>query len=495
MLMFTKIVSQLSLSPSAAQMLTFYARRLAAEKVTRTFSAIAAVLVVMLQFATIAAPPAPVNAASPNDIIYAGFVSKDDLLNSYDGSAELQKLYGYFGISRQDIVNTKKIQINSKDHSLQSIGRDQHASSDKQITVGSHTYWSRYLYTWDTGANVKNGSTYDVLQGYSSKYNSYFAIMFHCGNVVFKTLPPKPTPPPPPKPTPKPTPTPTPTPKAATLACLKLDADSYSGTAPLTVRFTGLGAATGDSIDDYIFDLGDSSLVHKTTGSVVHTYQNPGKFIAHLQIHGKSGKTTAVSASCSFTVDVLPVPAAFTKHKTAVNLTQNIDATTKPAQPGDQIRYTLTTKNIGGAASNYVVTEHLDDVLEYASVSDPAGGRLQDGVMSWPATIIKPGETLTKTFTVTIKNPIPATPVGVSDKFSYDLHLDNVYGDAIRISLQPPLAKQVEAASTSLPDTGSGTATIIVLIVSALTLFFYFRNRQLIAEVKLLRGEFQGGSM
>lgn len=493
--MFARIVSQLSLSPSAAQQLTFYARRLAAERVTRTFSAIAAVLVVMLQFATIAAPPTPVNAASPNDIIYGGFVSKDDLLNRYDGSAELQKLYDYFGITRQDIADSKKIQINSKDHSLQSIGRVQHASADRQINIGSHTYWARGLYTWDTGANVNTGSTYDVLQGYSSKYNSYFAIMFHCGNIVFKTLPPKPTPPPPPKPTPKPTPSPTPTPKTASLACLKLDADSYSGTAPLTIRFTGLGAASGDSIDDYIFDFGDQNLVHKTTGSVVHVYQNPGKFIAHLQVHGHSGKTTAISDACSFTVNVLPVPAAFTKHKTAVNLTQNIDATTKPALPGDQIRYTLTTKNIGGAAANYVVTEHLDDVLEYSNVSDPGGGHLTDGVMSWPATVIKPGAVLTNTFTVTVKNPIPATPVGVSDKYSYDLHLDNVYGDAIRISLQPPLAKQVEAASTNLPDTGAGTATLIVLVVSALTLFFYFRNRQLIAEIKLLRGEFQGGSM
>ncbi|HEY2003599.1 MAG TPA: PKD domain-containing protein [Candidatus Saccharimonadia bacterium] len=499
--MFTKIVSQLSLSPSAAAQLTFYARRLAAERVTRTFSAIAAVLIVGLQFATIAAPPTPVNAASPSDIIYGGFVSKDDLLNRFDGSSELQNLYDYFGISRQDIVSSKQIQVNSTDRSLQSLGRVQHNSSDKQITVGSHTYWAHYLYVFDTGANIKTGSYYDVLQGYSSKYHSYFAIMFRCGNLIFKTLPPTPTPPPPPKPSPtptpkpSPTPSPTPTPKVATLDCVKLDADTLNGTAPLTVRFTGLGAATGDSIDDYIFDFGDSQLGHNSTGSMVHVYQNPGKFIAHLQVHGKSGKTTAVSTACSYTVTVNAIPAAFTKHKTAINLTQNIDATTKPAQPGDQIRYTLTTKNTGGESANYVVTEHLEDVLEYATVSNPAGGHLSDGVMIWPATVIKPGDSLVKTFVVTIKDPIPDTPVGVSDKYSYDLQLDNVYGDAIHISLEKPLAKQVEAASTNLPDTGSGTATFIVLSVSALTLYFYFRNRQLATEIKLLRGEFQGGQL
>src|ERR1017187_4822907 len=123
--MFKRIISQLSLSPSAATQLVFYARRLKAESVTRTFSAIAAVLIIGLQFATIIAPPSPSNAASPNDIIYGGFVSKDDLLNHYDGSAELKSLYNYFGISRQDVVNSKVTNINSTDHSLNSLGRIQ----------------------------------------------------------------------------------------------------------------------------------------------------------------------------------------------------------------------------------------------------------------------------------------------------------------------------------------------------------------------------------
>jgi len=91
--MFKKIVSQLSLSPSAVSQLTFYAKRLKQERITRSFSAVAAVLIVGLQFATILAPPTASNAASPGDIIYGGVVSKDDLLNKYDASAELKALY------------------------------------------------------------------------------------------------------------------------------------------------------------------------------------------------------------------------------------------------------------------------------------------------------------------------------------------------------------------------------------------------------------------
>src|ERR1035437_1942439 len=116
--MFKKIVSQLSLSPSAVTQLMFYSRRLKQERVTRTFSAIAAVLLVGLQFAVIAAPPTAANAASPNDIILGGFVSKNDLLNRYDSSSELQSLYTRFSITRADIQASTQGNINSKDKTL-----------------------------------------------------------------------------------------------------------------------------------------------------------------------------------------------------------------------------------------------------------------------------------------------------------------------------------------------------------------------------------------
>ena len=96
--MFKEIVSKLSLSPSAASELAWYARRLNGEKRSRSFSIVAAGLIVFLQFATVLLPPTPSNAASPSDIIEGGIVSKDDLLNRYDASAELKAIYRYYGI-------------------------------------------------------------------------------------------------------------------------------------------------------------------------------------------------------------------------------------------------------------------------------------------------------------------------------------------------------------------------------------------------------------
>lgn len=488
MLMFPKVVSRLSLSPSALSDLVFYARRLRQESVTRTFSAIAAVLIVALQFFVIAAPPAPTNAASASDIIYGGFYSKDDLLSRYDSSAELQALYAHMGISRQDIVNTTEGEINSRDHSLNSLGRVLHAAEDQPVEVGGITYWARYLYQFDTGNNVYTGSYYRVLQGHRSSDGGYFAVIFHCGNIVFQSIP---APPPPPPPPPPPTPSPTP---EATIACTKLQGSASSGEVPLTVSFTGSGTASGQALKEYQFDFGDGTAANQSGNAVTHQYIKAGTFKATLRVKGSKGKITPLADACSWTVTTTMPPAAFTRAKSALNVTQAVDATTKPAHAGDVIRYTLTTNNIGKSAGDYTVVEHIEDILEYATVTQAEGATQTGGILTWPVTSIEAGKSLVKTFTIKVKSPIPATPVGISDKFSYDLRMDNVYGNDVQIRLEPPLAKQVEGASTSLPDTGPGLSSTLVLGIAALVLYFYFRNRQLQTELKILRNQYQGAA-
>lgn len=497
--MFRKIVSQLSLSPSAASQLTFYARRLGKERVTRTFSALAAVLVMLLQFATIAAPATSANAASPNDIIYGGVASKADLLSHWDNSSELRQIYGYWGVTREDVANTTMITINSKDHSLKSLGRLQHLDSDTPINIKisgeTTTFWQRALYTWDTGSFIKSGSTYTVFAGTTS-YGHWFAIMEACGNIVVTTnpTPPPPPPPPTPKPTPTPSPAPTPTPTPGpSIVCTKLQGTTTSGQVPLTVDFTGYGKATGETIKAYDFSFGDGGKQNGAASTANYTYDTPGTYTASLLLTGSTGTSTKPTQACEFMVNVTPMPAAFLKHKTAWNVTQNVDATTTKANGGDVIRYALVTKNVGGVEADYTVTEQLDYVLQYSNMTDPGGATLTGNTLTYPSTEIDPGKSITKTFEVQVKDPIPATPIGQSDPSSFNLVMDNVYGNTVQIQLQPPLPGVVEAASTQLPDTGSATSSIIVLVVSGLTLYFWLRNRQLAKEVRLLRRDFSGG--
>ena len=555
--MFKRIVSQLSLSPSAVSELAFYARRLKGESVTRTFSAIAAVLVVGLQFATIIAPPAVSNAASPNDIIYGGYVSKADLLNQYDGSAELKALFYRFGIIRTDIVGSAVATINSSDLSLKSIGRIRHWADDEVITTPLGTYYGRVLHKWDTGAS----SSYQVLQGRRAFDGGYFAVMFKCGNLVYKNIPaprpvltatprpsvvatpkptiapsiaptprpsnaPAPTPAPTVAPTPVPqtptpapgTPVPSPTPvpvkpaatpvSAVSVVCTQLQGSVTAGATPLVVDFTGSGKASGQTIKEYDFDFGDTGKMSSPTPTASHTYTKAGTFIATLAVVGSTGTVSSGVPSCRFTVTVTGPPAALTKTKSAFNTTKNADATSVPASAGDAITYTLTTKNTGGSAESYVVVEHVEDITEYAAITNPNGATVinnvavpnangaagNPAVLTWPAVTIEPGKAITTTFTVRVISPIPATPIGASDKYSFDLRIDNVYGNQVQISILPPAPKQFELASAQLPVTGGPSSTLLVLVIAGLSLFFYLRNRQLLKEVRILRNDYQGGS-
>jgi uncharacterized repeat protein (TIGR01451 family)/LPXTG-motif cell wall-anchored protein len=167
-----------------------------------------------------------------------------------------------------------------------------------------------------------------------------------------------------------------------------------------------------------------------------------------------------------------------------------VDANGATALAGEAITYTVSVTNSGnGTEKSFVVRDNVQDILEYADIVDTENGVLNDGVITWAATDIAPGASLVVHFAARVKNPLPATPAAVSDPQSYDLKIDNTYEkDLVRTNLTAPtVAKQVEVASAALPQTGSGSSTFIVMIIAAIVAFLFFRNRQLIYELSVLR--------
>lgn len=416
MLMFPQIIQALSVSPQAISHLTFYARRLARERVTRKLSITSALLLVVLQLATIIAPADASNTGSTNDIIFGGFSSQQQLVNDchngaggqYSSAAQLQAIYGYFGVTCDDIARGHVATINSVTTAqpLISIGHNQHLASDTQVAIAGMVLWERPLKSWDTGANVTRGSNYQVVEGNRSADGQFFAILFQCGNIVFHSVPA-------PKPAPVATKPVTPAPPVTTI------------------------------------------------------------------------KTTSPPPV---------VPPNITQQKSALNVTQATDATAVTAQAGDEIRYTLLTGNSGGStAKNVAVADNIGDILEYADVVDAGGATLNGSTLSWQPVSIPAGTQVTNRFTIRVKDPVPSTPQSTSDPKSFDLHMDNVYGNLISIIVAAPPAKQIEVASAALPQTGAGTTTVIILIVAAIIAYFYYRNKQLLTEIKILRGDYQGG--
>lgn len=182
-------------------------------------------------------------------------------------------------------------------------------------------------------------------------------------------------------------------------------------------------------------------------------------------------------------------------NKTVSNLTQSLqDANNTIAKPGDTLRYTLTTKNEGKTAINdYVITENISDVLDYATVITLNDGTLDEkSVLSWPAANIAAGATVTKIFDVTIKDPIPETPISSSDPGHFDLAITNVYGNTTTVKLPASVLKTTEVAITKLPNTGPGTTISLSFIMIAFIGYFFARSRLIAKELDIVKSDFGG---
>ena len=188
--------------------------------------------------------------------------------------------------------------------------------------------------------------------------------------------------------------------------------------------------------------------------------------------------------------------ASIIKTKTARNTSQNKNAVDTVAKPSDRIVYSLNVENIGLAPATISIKEELDDVIEYASIIDNGSGTLTNKVMTWPSITLQPGEKQTRMFTVQVLSTIPAMGQGVSDKTSYDCKMINTFGNAVEINVDCPIQKQViEQTTSELPHTGPRENMIFAGVVLSVVAYFYARTRQVKKEVRLIRRDFNSGTI
>ena len=163
--------------------------------------------------------------------------------------------------------------------------------------------------------------------------------------------------------------------------------------------------------------------------------------------------------------------------------------TTVVAGASDRIRYTLTSTNVGQSRATASFTEHLEDVLEYATVIDTGGGMLDKDTktMTWESVDLAPGEQRSRMFTVELARSIPAGARGVSNPASYDCTMLNTFGNSVEIDVACPVVKQVESVATELPKTGASENILFGGALLAVVMYFYARSRQLKTEIRLIR--------
>ncbi len=186
------------------------------------------------------------------------------------------------------------------------------------------------------------------------------------------------------------------------------------------------------------------------------------------------------------------------RQKKVQNITQKLspEATlTTPARGGDVLEYSLITVNPNPAVarSDYTVDDYLGDILDYA-VLDKAFLDQQQGSMLpdqktivWKNQRIGAGDTLTRKFRITMKNPVPATNAPNATATDFDCKMQNGYGNETVVPVACPVLKQVE----SLPNTGPGTTIAVAFTVTVIASYFFARTRLLSKEALIIKKTYQ----
>ncbi|MBC7746794.1 hypothetical protein H7Y40_02310 [Pedobacter sp.] len=533
--MFRKLVSSLSFSPALVGQLGFYARRLKKEQATRRLGLIFTALALVMQSFAVLTPPEPANAANPSDMMYGGVSSKAQLLTAYDNSArgngDIKNIYDYVGITRDEIANTKESTMNSRQKGTGAGGwvswgrvhRFSAANGEVQHNANGVTVYSRPNWLYDTSSYAKKkGTTQYAFVGYSASIGE-FAILKGCGNLVTTKLPVTPPPPPPVAPPAES--------RCVLLQVKRIERTKYSFDATAQVT-------NGATISNYAFVVKNAAgaIVSQqsvpssatTASSTVIELKTAGSYTASVSVTTSAGERSGGACVAPLTVsppdkcvynpsftnedkECQPCPAnkdlwykdkdctpQVASGKDATNLTQgNTKAETVTANASDRIEYKVSLYNVGKVPATVEFKEELSDVLEYSTLQDNGGGTLNTDskVLSWGSVTLKPGEKQTRTFVVALAAEIPATSRGTSEPSSYDCIMTNAFGNTVNINVNCSGPKVVEEIVSQLPSTGPSENILFAGIVGSIVTYFYARSRQMTKEVRLIRKEFNMGTI
>jgi uncharacterized repeat protein (TIGR01451 family) len=216
----------------------------------------------------------------------------------------------------------------------------------------------------------------------------------------------------------------------------------------------------------------------------------------------KVGWFAIMQACGNIVTETIPTPKPpvtnILQSKSAINVSQgSVNATTVTAREGDQISYTISIENKGTATNTVKFEEQLEDVLEYAKLSDSGGGTFNQTAktLTWPDVILTPGQKQSRTFTVRVLDVIPATAQGASEPTSYNCQMTNVFGNSVAINVNCSPPKIIENVVTQLPKTGPTENMIFAGIILAIVTYFYARTRQVNKEVRLIRRDLNAGTI
>lgn len=453
--MFKKLLSNLPYNPSLIGQVSFYAKRLHRESAIRKAGFVMIALAMMLQSLAVFSPPQASLQASPNtDLLNGGFSSKAEAVkHCKNNDQDYKQIMSHFGISCDAIANSQETRIAPRDHGgeLWSMGRLSFGTKgETSVNVpGAGKFYVRHFWS------LNHNSSYKALKVKNSDGKTVY-ILFECGNIVSIGIP---TPP------------------------RKDVCDNIPGVQTSKADCDVCPGKTGTQASAKDCDVCPNIAGIQLTKDKCDVCPN----VTGVQ----SSESECKPCEQSQTRDDLT--ACLQLNKSAKNITQSIgNANGTTAKASDTIEYTLTTTNKGKLdIKDYQVTDGFGDVLDYADVVDLHGGTIDSyGNVTWPKETIKAGKASVHTVIVKIKSVIPSTPASSSDSQHFNGVMTNVYGDVVNIDLPVSVTKNIEIATTQIPNTGPGTSLAIGFGLAVFIAYFFARSRLLAKELDVVRTDF-----
>lgn len=520
--MFRKLVSNLPFSPALVGQIGFYARRLRKEEATRRIGLFMTALALIVQSFTVFVPPTSANGSDSNDMcpgITRDAAGVRKIKNCYENnSRHFKDVMNFFGISKNELWkaldNNGSWRYTTTYKNWYTFGHDSRSSDVKNYSsaVAGSLYarkWKNTIQTRQWGWKGKSGET-------------EFIILADCGNLALKRL------------------------LKPSAACVNLTASKRDIVIGDTIILTAK-ATTDDGAEIAQYDFSQSGPVNDRTtvktneesATWQRTLSTPGKYKFTVNIDTTNNKDNITSKACAEEVTVTekqtppepcPIPGKgdlkkddpncaadcttnpnlpgcspdIAVKKTATNKMQaNKDATSVKASAGDIIIYTITAVNNGKATGTITVEDNLTDTLEYATLTDNGGGTFNQDtkILSWGDVVIKPGISTTRTFIVTVNDPVPSMAQNQGTPTSYDCVMSNVVRkdgeDMINIPVSCPVVKEIveQTVVKQLPSTGPGENMLFAGSLLVIVTFFWARSRQLGKEVRLIRKDFSASTI
>lgn len=532
--MFGRIVSNLPFSPALIGQLSLYARRLRGEEVMRRLGLLFTALAIIVQTFVLLNPPEAHAAASSANLVFEGASNKEDFLRAYDanidraGHKDIQQIFTYFGITRDDLRNAREGYFNSRDFnlSLWSVGRisyDAGTPYEKpHVLSGSNsTLYARKLLRFDQHPRtIDSGTNYKALIGQRAD-GSWFGVSLLTGNIAYTSIPQV---------------SPNPEASCSNLFITKASSSKYRFTATAVARH-------GATIKSYTFTTATSKKAKPTEISIQSSdpqawveieLPEKGTYSSKVVVDTSLGKQTggdceqkfvvSDTPACTFNLtlaeshsDCKPCPgerslwykneaciADFAIDKAVVNATQKLDDATRGiALPGDRIQYVLSVTNTGTNIGKYQLNNDLTDVLEYADLLDTDGGTIEKNIQNggndtrvvWQPLSLHPGKTASKVITVQVKSVLPSTPQNTINPESYNCVMSNSFSKSTHVKVECPTIKVIENTVAKLPSADIIDNLAFGGIVALITLYFYVRARLLQKEVQIIRKDFGSGTL